>query len=126
MDDYIRLVRKELEKKADIINLVQLEWETSLSIKKGILNEKVVFLDDSILHISEFVSDRTKRYRFHYMDSGNNLIRRWDSSPHHKGLNTFPYHLHKEDKTLTSPPVTLIDVLRCIEEIVLESFKRNI
>ncbi|MFQ5687996.1 MAG: DUF6516 family protein [Candidatus Scalindua sp.] len=125
MDDYIRLVRKELEKKADIINLVQLEWETSLSIKKGILIGKVVFLDDSILRINEFVTDRTKRYRFHYMDSSNNLIRRWDSSPHHKELNTFPYHLHIGDKTLPSPPVTLIDVLRCIEEIVLESFKSN-
>jgi len=91
----------------------------------GILKGKVVFLDDSILHINEFVSDQTKRYRFHYMDANNNLIRIWDSSPQHRGLNTFPYHLHTKGKTLPSPPVTLLDVLRYIEETVLSSFKRN-
>ena len=125
MINYIHLVREELENKAEIIKLIQLEWETSLPLGKGLLKGKVVFIDDSILHINEFVSGQIKRYRFHYMDSDNKLIRRWDSAPHHKELNTYPYHFHIKDKTFPSSPVTLIDVLEYIEEVVLESFKRD-
>ncbi|MFQ5456742.1 MAG: DUF6516 family protein [Nitrospirota bacterium] len=123
IDEYISKVRKELENKSSIIKQIQIDLDTPIAIRQGILKGRIIFLDDSILYLNEIISDKVKRYRFHYMNHNNDLIMRWDSSPHHKELPTFPYHLHTSDRIISSQPVTLIDVLKCVEDVVLGSLK---
>ncbi|MFQ5584982.1 MAG: DUF6516 family protein, partial [Calditrichia bacterium] len=105
------------------IKQIRIDLDTPLAITQGILKGRIIFLDDSILHLNEIISDKVKRYRFHYMNHNNDLIIRWDSSPHYKELSTFPYHLHTSCKVISSQPVTLIDVLKRVEDVVLDSLK---
>nr|WP_253881088.1 MULTISPECIES: DUF6516 family protein [Microcystis] len=33
-------------------------------------------------------------YRYHFQDEQNNLVFRYDSTPHFPNLSTFPHHKH--------------------------------
>jgi len=47
------------------------------------------------------------KYRFHLADSQNRCLVRFDMSPHHAGLRTFPHHKHvgqDEDVVESGPP----------------------
>ncbi len=49
------------------------------------------FNDSSLLHIKDFLFiDGKRKYSYHWQDAQGRLITRWDNSPHHKGLPTFP------------------------------------
>ena len=58
---------------------------------------KVVLEDNSVLFIREYVDEEERNYSYHWQDSENNLILRWDNAPHHKNLTTYPHHKHYKD-----------------------------
>src|SRR6056297_929642 len=59
------------------------------------LNARIIFIDDSILAIRQvFLSPGTFKYAYHWQDSNQQLICRWDNAPHWQNLSTFPYHKH--------------------------------
>ncbi len=60
------------------------------------------------------------------MDESNNLIYRWDTAPHYKGLKTFPYHIHLPDGVKERKRVTLIEVLDKIEGGVVDKLERDV
>lgn len=89
---------------------------------------KLTFVDLSTLEFSIFVIAekrklRLDKYRFHYMDSANKLIFRYDNAPHHREVSTFPVHKHLPDKVIES---ALPDFKRLMEEIsafIIQSIK---
>ncbi|NEO51740.1 MAG: hypothetical protein F6K54_00725 [Okeania sp. SIO3B5] len=95
-------------------------------IDEGFIRGNIYFVNDSILHVREFISVQTirerKMYSYHYMDARNNLIFRYDDAEHHQELNlsTFPHHKHEgsEDNIISSNTPTLAEVLQEIEEIL--------
>ena len=125
IDDYYNEVTNELEKIRYLTKNIKIEFDKSISLGQGILKGSLVFLDNSVLHFNELVSDRKKRYRFHYMKYNNDLIMRWDSSPHYKNISTFPYHIHMIDQVKPSSPVTFVNVLNRIEKIILDSLNKK-
>jgi len=82
------------------------------------------FIDDSRLEIMEYaritVEDDMEltRYSYHWMDSDNNLLIRWDNAEHYPDLPNFPHHLHDGDEKNVVPgePMTLSRVLDLIAE----------
>ncbi len=82
------------------------------------------FIDNSRLEIMEYaritVEDDMEltRYSYHWMDSDNNLLIRWDNAEHYPDLPNFPYHLHDGDEKNVVPgePMTLSRVLDLIAE----------
>lgn len=59
-------------------------------------------------------------YNYQWQDSQGNLVKRWDNVPHHKGMDSFPHHLHiSATEVIISGPTTLQDVLKEIEESLL-------
>lgn len=66
---------------------------------RGILSTLIEFPDKSRLEVA-IVSPGSGNYAnwlgysFHFMDSRNALIFRYDSAPHHPGGEHFPYHKH--------------------------------
>ncbi|MEX2704394.1 MAG: DUF6516 family protein [Candidatus Freyrarchaeum guaymaensis] len=79
------------------------------------LRIKAILTDGSELHIREYVSKTKYLYSYHWQDNKGKLIIRWDNSPHHKHLKTFPHHKHTphlEESTETS----LEEVLKIIEK----------
>lgn len=91
---------------------------------EGFIRAKVMFIDQSYLHIREFVDvefiiDR-KMYSYQYMTPENNLISRYDNTEHHRKLNlpNFPHHKHDrhENNVINSHAPFTEDVLEEITE----------
>ncbi len=72
-------------------------------------------VDDTRLSIRLYVSDTEYKYSFHWQDKNADLIIRWDNSPHHTNIMTFPHHKHMKGKVYPSKEVTLEDVLSIIQ-----------
>ncbi|MDB9424247.1 DUF6516 family protein [Microcystis aeruginosa CS-564/01] len=49
------------------------------------INEAIIITDNYL----EFLD-----YRYHFQDEKNNLVFRYDSTPHFPNISTFPHHKH--------------------------------
>ena len=71
------------------------------------INEAVVVVEDNLV---------SRDYRYHCQDVHNQVIFRYDSTPHFPGLPNFPHHKHLSD-----------DVIGCekpgIEQVVREAME---
>jgi len=74
------------------------------------MSERVVLKKDETLE--------TTTYSFHWQNSDNKLVKRWDNAPHHPEIQTYPNHVHieKEDNVSPSFPVTGLEVILLIGE----------
>ena len=93
---------------------------------EGYIRGELYFIDDSVLHMREFVDveygiDRFT-YVYQYMDAEQALVFRYDNTGHHKKLNlpTYPHHKHEgsEETVVASSAPSLADVLNEIMMIV--------
>lgn len=92
----------------------------------GFLRGEIYFIDNSILHLREFVDVEITinryMYVYQYMNSGKKFAFRYDDTGHHKELNlpTYPHHKHDrfEDHIISSQAPALIEILDEIEKIV--------
>jgi hypothetical protein len=89
----------------------------------GLIRGDVYFTNDSHLHFRELIEVRgtivRKMYSYHYQDAKQALIFRYDDTPHHPGLDYFPYHKHdgSEANVIAAPPPDLDKVLTEIEAL---------
>ena len=86
--------------------------------KNGHLRARITFTDYSQLEFSEFVEQNADdeiqlvTYSYQWLDENDNLIRRWDNTPHFPKLNNFPHHVHlTEGEVISGKPVNIFDVL---------------
>jgi hypothetical protein len=49
------------------------------------------------------------------------IIRRWDSAPHHRELNSFPFHVHTFEEVFESKRINLLQAIDKVTEIILQS-----
>ena len=61
------------------------------------------------------MSETEYLYSYHWQDKNKNMIIRWDNSPHHKQLKTFPHHKHVPE-IKESNEIRIEDILKVIEE----------
>jgi len=66
------------------------------SIEKGYVRFLARLVDDSELHIFEYVDYNLRKikYAYHYQDHEGRMIFRYDNEPHCPSLPTFPHHKH--------------------------------
>lgn len=80
---------------------------------------KVGFKDGSLLYSKDYLFiDGRRKYSYHWQDAQGQLITRWDNSPHHKGLPTFPHHKHLPEEVVASKERTIKDVLIVIKNAI--------
>jgi hypothetical protein len=93
---------------------------------EGYIRGELYFVDGSVLHVREFVDveitiDRLM-YVYHYMDTAQTFVFRYDDTGHHHKLNlpTYPHHKHEgsENNVIASPAPDLASVLNEIEMFV--------
>lgn len=77
------------------------------------------FIDGSHLHMKEFILLKSEgasiiKYGYNYLDSGGNLIFRYDNAldPMARGLSTYPEHKHTRDGVLAAKRPLLEGVLQ--------------
>jgi len=94
---------------------------------EGYIRGELCFVDESKLHLREFVDVETTpdrlMYAYQYVNASNSLIFRYDNTGHHKklDLHTYPHHKHdgNEDNVVSSPAPDLSQVLKEIESLVI-------
>jgi len=104
----LELLRDELIKSYEILDFKSGESFYYLKVK-------AVFLDDSVLHVREYASSQDYLYSYHWQEEDGSLRIRWDNSPHHDQLKTFPSHKHAP-QLQESDEVSLKDVLETIRK----------
>ena len=94
--------------------------EEILAFNRINLRIRVRFKTGHLFELNEAAivkNDQFKRlnYRYHFQDSQNNLIFRYDNTPHFPDLENFPHHKHLTNDVVSSnePSVT-----RVIEETI--------
>ena len=90
--------------------------EKALSSKRLNLKIRIRFTDESLLEISEAVvvqgrDIETLGYRYHLQDSRQQLVFRYDDTPHFPNLATFPHHKHLPDDVLAARKPELLEVI---------------
>ena len=83
----------------------------------------IKFNDHSMLHVKDYLFiDGTRKYAYHWQDATGQIRMRWDNSPHHNHIATFPHHKHLfPDVIAESQERNLRDVLEVIRRIFYES-----
>jgi hypothetical protein len=78
---------------------------------------QIEFTDHSVLHIKDYLFvDGTRKYSYHWQDAYGQLRARWDNSPHHNHVVTFPHHKHEPGKVSPSYERNLRDILEVIRQ----------
>jgi len=103
---------------------VDVEYEVksrSIGIVHGILG----MIDGSTLQFMELINIKRDKvihlkYRFHLMNANDKMVFRYDNSPHHPEIATYPHHKHVKGEKVPrrSKEVGLKDVLLEIEEMI--------
>jgi hypothetical protein len=121
IQSYFNKVRNKLK---EISPLIQTDTSTfeMVSADMGTLRGRIAFIDGSALDFRELLSTNEHDYRFHWMDASNKLIIRWDTVPHYKDLENFPYHRHLSRSVSSSEEMDFIAVLDYIKQGIV--FKR--
>lgn len=123
IQSYFNKVRIKLKEISPLIKTDHVSIEM-VSADMGILRGKITFADGSVLDFREIFSTKEHDYRFQWMDTANKLIIRWDTAPHYKNLNNFPFHKHIEKDVSSSEELNFIDVLEYIKrDIISRLFK---
>lgn len=89
--------------------------------RSGLIRGDLYFSDNTHLHFRELIDHQEKvarlMYSYHYQSGENNLIFRYDDTPHHPELTGFPHHKHigVEGVVMAPEPPGLAEVLAEIE-----------
>ncbi len=78
------------------------------------ISEALVIVDGQITAID---------YRYHFQDEQNNLIFRYDNTPHFPNLSSFPHHKHLQNQVIASEQpniaIALQDVMNFLASVNL-------
>jgi len=93
----------------------------------GKIRIKVVFTDESLVEIFEYVSISERgltlsKYSFHWQDQDGRLKCRWDNAPHHPELSGAPQHQHLSEQSVVSV-ITIPDIFIVFDEMEKRLFK---
>jgi hypothetical protein len=88
------------------------------------LKGQLTIIDSSILEISIFATESGKKitidkYRLHYMNDAGQMVFRYDNSPHHPEIASFPYHKHTPGEIKPSNIPSIKDILNEISAMIL-------
>jgi hypothetical protein len=122
------LIEAYLQSLLDVIAASPIVRASTVTLDKrtprvGLVRGDLHFVDGSRLHFRELVEIQAqavrRMYSYHYQDATANLIFRYDDTPHHPALSTFPHHKHagSEAEVTASMPPDLPAVLQEIETI---------
>ena len=100
--EYFQHIESQISEYIHVLEIDLHKDKRSLHI--GIIEGKIIFIDESILHFIEFINVKQTievyKYSYHYQDLDGNLIFRYDMAPHHPEIETFPHHKHVQPNNL--------------------------
>jgi hypothetical protein len=73
------------------------------------ISEALIAVDDQVIAID---------YRYHFQDEQNNLIFRYDNTPHFPDLPSFPHHKHLPNRVISCQQPNIILVMQDVMEFL--------
>lgn len=94
VSDYLTGVLRKIRESPVVKRLSVRRMEASS--ERGFVRVVALLIDDSELHVFEYVDSGLNRigYAYHLQDQAGNLVFRYDDEPHYPELPTFPHHKH--------------------------------
>lgn len=91
--------------------------EEILTAERANLRIRLRFENGSLMEINEALviengAIKTLGYRYHLQDSGNELLFRYDNTPHFPSLPSFPHHKHLRYSVIATSKPDLLIVLQ--------------
>ena len=92
----------------------------------GLIRGDIYFVDGALLHFRHLIdlesSPSRLMYSYHYQRADASLVFRYDDTPHHPEISTFPHHKHElgEQNAVATEPPTLATVLDEIGQLRAE------
>ena len=116
LSQYLGNIEAAVRKLEDIY--VERYEEEIVAANRVNLRVRVRFRSGHLLELNEAIIGEAGHighmgYRYHFQDAHNNLIFRYDNTPHFPGLETFPHHKHLPDEVAV---VEQPSILKVIEE----------
>ena len=108
---------EDIESEVRELNDVYVEHyeEEYLASDRVNLRIRIRFATGYLLELNEatILEGRNKHlgYRYHFQDSQNNLIFRYDNTPHFPNLEGFPHHKHFRNNVTSSDEPSAISVI---------------
>jgi hypothetical protein len=120
LNEYLALFREALERIENYGYSDSIEIREEIRAnKQAVLYAKVVLIDNSVMHIKEYIDARygieRLSYAYQYQDRVGNLIFRYDNAKHRPKLG-FEAHKHIADGTILA--ASLPDVFNIVDEIM--------
>ena len=92
------------------------------TLMDGYLRARLALADGSQLEFSEYMQRSSAgeivviTYSYHWANANNQLIMRWDNTPHFPGLPGFPEHIHDgaTGEVTAGQPMSIFTVLDAI------------
>ena len=111
---YLRDVEGEVRRLKDAY--VERYEEEILAVNRVNLRVRVRFPSGYMLELNEAVIVEKGQfmhlgYRYHFQDKQNNLVFRYDNTPHFPGLEGFPHHKHLPDKVSGADEPSILNVI---------------
>lgn len=114
IEDYFEFLKKIVTKNPSVKHLrIVREF---IGVDRGFIRFVVELIDDSELHVFEYVDSDLHRidYSYHWQNKEKILIIRWDNASHHPEIETFPHHIHDGNEIKPSDVPTFVEILKKI------------
>ncbi|MEA3436031.1 MAG: DUF6516 family protein [Thermodesulfobacteriota bacterium] len=90
--------------------------EELLAANRVNLRVRVRFLSGYLLELNEAAIVEAGQlnhlgYRYHFQDKQNNLVFRYDNTPHFPDIESFPHHKHLSDKVTGIEKPSILEVI---------------
>lgn len=119
IETYLTALYDKLREMEGLVASRSIQQEIDGNLGIGFVKGHITFIDGSKLDFSEQLPTDRGKFRFHYMDAQNNLIVRWDSAPHHKELQSFPFHKHTKEGAEEHQATNLLHTLEEITKMIV-------
>jgi len=125
IENYFSKLDSELKDSPIVVSHTWLRYK--ISDAEGSFRIRGTLINGDTFELSEFVvlnvtsEIEVIAYSYHWQNTENQLVMRWDNARHHLQIRTFPHHVHigTEDNVRESEGMDVNSFLRQIEQILL-------
>ncbi|HEY3347837.1 MAG TPA: DUF6516 family protein [Nitrospirota bacterium] len=105
-----RLEESGLVREIEVVDLIEGEGIYYLKFKAAMKN-------GGLFYFTELQKLGYNSYSYHLQDKDGKLVARWDNSPHHKNLETYPHHRHTGGRIKPSFKPTVDELIKYLQDI---------
>ncbi len=126
LEKYLKNVDRVVRDLSDsYVERYEVEYLTSNRIN---LRIRIRFIDGYLLELNESVVSEGMDiehigYRYHFQDDKNNLIIRYDNTPHFPELESYPNHKHTSSGVVATGQPSIVDAI--IEATQIRKVKKS-